>query len=184
MLLTTSWLLSPSLHWKLFSHCSDVIRLKPGCCKHSNFSRAFHLLKKVFTHSNHQCSALPKPFNPIFFTRSSLRCSALPGRLLPWQICACPTWGGDQIQVAAIFTLMKMIQLYLVQIRLCKYSLWKYSDKEDWVLPCANTGLQAEGEFWEVDESLLASVRSVECKGLDEEINPISKVYSGTWHMR
>merc|ERR1711971_1288092 len=38
------------------------------------------------------------------------------------------------------------------------------------VPPCANTGLQAEGEFWEVNESLLASVRSVECKGLTHEI--------------
>merc|ERR1719341_3011247 len=28
--LTASWLLSPSLLCKLFSHCSDVIRLKPA----------------------------------------------------------------------------------------------------------------------------------------------------------
>ena len=34
--------------------------------------------------------------------------------------------------------------------------------------PCANPGLQTKGEFWEVDESLLAGIRSVEGKGLVE----------------
>ena len=62
---------------------------------------------------------------PEIFTRSNRRYSALPSRWLRWQTCACPTW-GDQIEVVAIFTLMKMVQL----------------------LPCANTGLQAKGEFW------------------------------------
>ena len=57
--------------------------------------------------------------SPEIFTRSNRQYSALPSRWLRWQTCACPTW-GDQIEVVAIFTLMKMVQL----------------------LPCANTGLQ------------------------------------------
>ena len=87
---------------------------------------------------------------PEIFTRSNRRYSALPSRWLPWQTCACPTW-IDQIQVVAILAL-------LVQL-----------------LPCANTGFKAEGEFWEVNEALLASVRSVECKGLEEELSVSSK---------
>ena len=40
-------------------------------------------------------------------------------------------------------------------------------DGNDSRSPCANPGLQTKGEFWEVDESLLAGIRSVEGKGLD-----------------
>merc|ERR1712032_1008148 len=87
MLLTASWLLSPSLLCKLFSHCSDVIRLKPAATTNVAHSQVV----------------------------------GFPGKLVH-------------------------------------------------VPPCANTGLQAEGEFWKVNEALLASVRSVECKGLAHEV--------------
>ena len=36
-------------------------------------------------------------------------------------------------------------------------------------LPCANTRLKTEGKFWEINEALLPSVRSVERKGLNSQ---------------
>ena len=37
-------------------------------------------------------------------------------------------------------------------------------------LPGADSGLESEGELWQVDEALLAGVRGVEGEGLDEEV--------------